>query len=73
MAKQFYSIVFFIIPLLLNAQLDFEGSHRISSDLLHKMEEKIHQGDYENITSVLVAQNGKVRYEKYFNTGGERC
>ncbi len=34
------------------------------------MEEKINQGDYENITSVLVAKNGKLRYEQYFNTGG---
>ncbi|MEL6812118.1 MAG: serine hydrolase, partial [Bacteroidota bacterium] len=31
------------------------------------MQDKIENGDYESITSVLVAQNGKLIYEHYFN------
>ena len=49
------------------AQLDFSENHRINHPLLDEMVNKIEKGDYEKITSVLVAKDGKLVFERYFN------
>ncbi|MEM8845589.1 MAG: serine hydrolase [Bacteroidota bacterium] len=48
-------------------QLDFSEGKRVSSPLLDEMVSKIENGDYENITSVLIAKEGELVFERYFN------
>ncbi len=49
-----------------SAQVDFEKVKTIPA-LLQKMDSSIISGKYERITSVVVAQKGKVVFEKYYN------
>lgn len=49
------------------AQLDFSMSNVTPYPHLSKMDSTILSGKYEQITSVLVAKNGKVVFEKYYN------
>lgn len=48
-------------------QVDFSEENRISHALLKKMDAKVVAGDYEEITSILIARNGKLIYENYYN------
>lgn len=57
---------FFIIQALF-AQLDFSAEHISSSSYFSKLDSTILAGKYEQITSILVAKNGKVIFEKYYN------
>jgi len=41
-------------------------SENLSADTLLKMESDIIEGKYKKITSILIARNGKLVYEKYF-------
>lgn len=49
------------------AQLDFSEEHRKEHRLFDQLDKKILAGDYEKITSVLIAKDGKLIYEKYYN------
>lgn len=49
------------------AQLDFSKTNTIEYPLLSKMDSTILAGKYERITSVLIAKNGEVLFEKYYN------
>lgn len=60
-------VCFAIVAESAQAQLDFLEEHRISSTLLDEMVDKVEKGDYENITSVLIAKDGKLVFERYFN------
>ncbi len=51
-----------------NVQAESVG---LSSKRLRDMETAIRAGDFKNITSVLVARNGKLAYEAYFDRAGE--
>ena len=51
----------------LYGQLDFAEQHRMTHPLLEQLETKIQAGDFEQIKSVLIARDGKLIYEKYFN------
>lgn len=66
MKKCFFICLLFISNLVI-AQLDFSEKNRISNPLFTAMDAKIVNGDYEEITSVLVAKDGKLIYEKYYN------
>lgn len=55
------------IPTQLFAQLDFSNANSETTALLHEMDSLVESGKYERITSILVAQNGNVVYEKYYN------
>ncbi|AWX45609.1 6-aminohexanoate-oligomer exohydrolase [Flagellimonas maritima] len=59
--------IFVTIPFLSNAQIDFSEKNKSEYPLFKQMEEKITNGDYEAITSVLIAKNGNLLFEKYFN------
>ena len=48
-------------------QISFSEKNLISTSVLTKMDTKISNGDYERITSVLIARDGKLIYEKYYN------
>ncbi|HET7405028.1 MAG TPA: serine hydrolase [Candidatus Bathyarchaeia archaeon] len=39
----------------------------VSSSLLQEMENRITMGEFQKITSILLARNGKIVYEKYFD------
>nr|WP_298997722.1 serine hydrolase [uncultured Allomuricauda sp.] len=60
-------VCFALVVESVQAQLDFSDEHRISSTLLDEMVDKVEKGDYENITSVLIAKDGKLIFEQYFN------
>ena len=60
-------MVCFALPAVLIAQLDFSGGNQSSNPFLNQMEENVVKGNYEAITSILVAKKGKLVYEKYFN------
>ncbi|WCO02965.1 serine hydrolase domain-containing protein [Psychroserpens ponticola] len=51
----------------LSAQLDFSKANSKSLLLLNEMDSIVKSGKYEQITSILVAQNGQVLFEKYYN------
>ncbi|WP_420601055.1 serine hydrolase domain-containing protein [Flagellimonas sp.] len=57
-----------VLPILLNAQLDFSEKNRKDVKLLIEMDQRITDGDYEKITSVLIAKQGKLLFEKYYNS-----
>src|SRR5207237_5766851 len=42
----------------------------LSVPRLKMMEQSIRKGDFKNITSVLIARNGALSYEAYFDNGG---
>lgn len=49
------------------AQLDFSNANKGSDPLLLKMDSIVDSGKYEKITSILIAKDGKLVYEKYYN------
>lgn len=49
-----------------NSQLNFEQVNKNQVQLLNKLDSVIISGKYERVTSVVVAQNGKVLFEKYY-------
>ena len=42
----------------------------LSAQRLKMMEQSIRKGDFKNVTSVLIARNGALAYEAYFDNGG---
>ncbi len=52
-------------------QIDSLKSSNLSADILLKMEADILSGVFKKITSVLIARNGKLVYEKYFDSAKE--
>jgi len=57
----------FLVSSICIAQLDFSEKNKKSHVLFENLDQKILAGDYEEITSVLVARDGKLIYEKYYN------
>ena len=55
------------IPILLAGQIDFSEKHRIEIPVLDVMDQEVQKGHFEQITSILLARNGKLVYEKYYN------
>lgn len=51
----------------IQAQIDFSIDKTSTSPLLDKMHIKVNNGDYENITSILIVKDGNLVYEKYYN------
>ena len=49
----------------INAQLDFSKVNNDTAPLLIEMDSLVESGKYERITSILVAKNGQVLFEKY--------
>ncbi len=61
------TIVFFLCALPANAQLDFSKTNKSNIPLLNKMDSVVASGKYERITSILIAKDGNVLFEKYYN------
>jgi len=53
------------------AQIDFSEKNLISDDLLTEMDSEVKKGTYEEITSILIAKDGKLLYEKYYQGNDE--
>ncbi|WP_109301410.1 serine hydrolase [Aquimarina sp. AU474] len=53
--------------LQLSAQLNFSEVNQFQSSLLKSMDSIVSSGKYEQITSILIAKNGTVLFEKYYN------
>lgn len=67
MNRKLFFITYLLISNLINAQLDFSGVNKLENKLFIEMDSIINEGAYERITSVLIAKDGKVLYEKYYN------
>lgn len=62
----------FLIALLLTsnfllAQIDFSNANLISDPLLKAMDSTVKAGTYESITSILIARDGKLLFERYYH------
>ena len=57
----------FLINQISFAQLNFSQANTTTNHYLSKMDSAITVGKYERITSVLIAKNGDVLFEKYYN------
>lgn len=65
------NILFFLVILSTSfsssAQLNFNSNESFSHPLLTTMDSLVISGKYENVTSILVAKDGNVLFEKYYN------
>jgi len=52
---------------VLFAQLDFSKNNSYPNSQLAKMDSVVSSGKFERITSILIARNGKILFEKYYN------
>jgi CubicO group peptidase (beta-lactamase class C family) len=59
--------IFLTASMQLFAQLDFSIINKDKAPLLVKMDSLVKSGKYERITSILIAKDGKLLYEKYYN------
>ena len=59
--------LFLFINTNVSAQIDFSETHLIESPLLTKMDSLVKEGNFENITSILIAKDGKLLFEQYYN------
>lgn len=57
----------FSIGSSVSAQLNFKTSESFSQPLLNTMDSLVNSGKYERITSILIAKDGDVLFEKYYN------
>jgi CubicO group peptidase (beta-lactamase class C family) len=60
-------IISFLCVLESNAQLNFSETNKKNIPLLNKMDSIVFSGKYERITSILIAKDGNVLFEKYYN------
>ena len=65
--KQFIFILLALLALPVTAQLDFSKANHKKHTLLTKMDSTVKVGTYERIRSIVIAQNGKVIFENYYN------
>ncbi len=65
--KHYFFPFFYFFLTNISAQIDFDKVNTVGAPLFQKMDSTINSGKYEKITSVLVAHNGKVLFEKYYN------
>ncbi|MEM7549693.1 MAG: serine hydrolase [Bacteroidota bacterium] len=61
------TLVFFLCVLPAIAQLNFSKTNKNNIPLLNKMDSVVSSGKYERITSILIAKDGTVLFEKYYN------
>lgn len=62
-----FLLICLCISTQLYAQLNFSNVNKEITPLLCEMDSIVNSGKYERITSILVAQNGQVLFEKYYN------
>lgn len=60
-----FILLFFVNSLY--AQIDFSETNLMSNELFTKMDSTVKAGAYEHITSILVAKDGKLLFEKYYD------
>ncbi|WP_282088879.1 serine hydrolase domain-containing protein [Aquimarina algiphila] len=61
------TVVYFLCILHCNAQLNFSKTNKSNISLLNEMDSIVSSGKYERITSILIAKDGNVLFEKYYN------
>lgn len=61
------TVVCFLCVLQGNAQLNFSKTNKNTVPLLNKMDSTVSSGKYKRITSILIAKDGNVLFEKYYN------
>ncbi len=72
MKRQVVLVVLMLVGInSLRAQIDFSKKNTVQEPLFDAMSAQIEAGTYERITSVLIARDGKLIYEHYFNGNTE--
>lgn len=61
------TLVFISCVLPIKAQLNFSETNKHGIALLNTMDSVVSSGKYEKITSILIAKDGNVLFEKYYN------
>ncbi|WP_411031354.1 serine hydrolase domain-containing protein [Spongiimicrobium sp. 3-5] len=59
-------VISFLCILDSNAQLNFSKTNKSNIPILSKMDSVVSSGKYERITSILIAKDGNVLFEKYY-------
>jgi len=67
MKKHIILITSLLLTSLVSAQLDFSKVNTKKSLKFIKMDSAVVAGNYERITSILIAKDGNVLFEKYYN------
>lgn len=62
----FISLFTFALSLAGNAQMDFTLSEPLQHPLLNAMNDSVHAGSFQEITSILIARDGVLIYEAYY-------
>ena len=65
--KYYISFLCLVFSMSLTAQLDFSKKNHIEKKLLKKMDSTVKAGTFERIKSIIIAQDGKVIFEEYYN------
>lgn len=61
------TLLFLMLNGIAFGQLDFSQVNSSTYPLLQKMDSSVTAGTYERITSIVIAKDGKVLFEKYYN------
>ena len=64
--KTLFSVLGIFICSTAMAQIHVDSDHRIRNAYFLKLDSIVNQGEYENITSILVAKDSKLIFEKYY-------
>ena len=67
MSKCTILMCFLLVGHLVTAQLNFSKVNSLNNVLLKKMDSTVNAGTYEKITSILIAKDGDVLFERYYN------
>lgn len=61
------AILLVFAPAYLFGQIDFSTARDLQNPLLREMDRQVREGKYEKITSILIAKDGKLAFEAYYN------
>ena len=67
MRFKFAIIIYYLCSFQIQAQLNFSEVNESSMPLLIEMDSIVSSGKYERITSILIAKDGNLLFEKYYN------
>ena len=61
------ALLLVFVPVILFGQIDFSGTNKVENPILKEMDKLVREARYEKITSILIAKDGKLVFEAYYN------